>query len=157
MSASVASECMSSSMAFIKEGVKADIPAKVKILKEHDLPWASESFHVCYELIQKRHHATHQNWQQLCCRTHFVRSRNENIWPPSSPNLRPVDFAARCVVKMDVCAAPHSSASILKQTQMTATSNFVKNVLRRSGLSEMNNMDAVVKVISRHVQLWWCS
>ena len=58
-------------------------------------------------------------------------SRKKDTLPSSSPNFTAVEFAVRCVMEVDVCAAPHSSTSILKQTRRTSMSNFVENDVRR--------------------------
>ena len=71
------------------------------------------------------------NLPTMALQNPFQEVQEKSTWPFSGPNFTPVEFAVRCVMEMDVCAAPYNSTSILKQTRRTAIANFVENVVRR--------------------------
>ena len=77
---------------------------------------------------------------------------DKDMWPPSSPDLNPMDFAIRSILETDVCATPHSSTANLKRTLQTAWSNLYESAVRRSCLSEVLRFEAVVKAKGGHIE-----
>ena len=57
---------------------------------------------------------------------------DKDMWPPSSLDLNPMDFAIWSILETDVCATPHSSTANLKRTLQTAWSNLDESAVRRS-------------------------
>ena len=64
---------------------------------------------------------------------------------PYSPDLNPMDFGIWPILEADVCASPHSSTAVLKQALETTWSNMCEDTVRRSCLSVMRRLEAVVK------------
>ena len=64
---------------------------------------------------------------------------------PSSPDLNPMDFGIWPILEADVRASPLSSTAVLKQALETAWSNMCEDTVRRSCLSVMRRLEAVVK------------
>ena len=79
---------------------------------------------------------------------------DKDMWPPSSPDLNPMDFAIWSILETDVCATPHSSTANLKRTLQTAWSNLDESAVRRSCLSAVLRFEAVVKAKGGHIE--WC-
>ena len=53
-----------------------------------------------------------------------------------------------------MCASPHSSTAVLKQALKTAWSDMGEDTVRRSCLSVMRRMEAVVKAKGGHIEVW---
>ena len=52
-----------------------------------------------------------QEW----CKEHFKAFWPKDIWPPSSPDLNPMDFGIWSILEQKACKVSHSSVEVLKQ------------------------------------------
>ena len=76
---------------------------------------------------------------------------DKDMWPPSSPDLNPMDFTTWAILESEMCATPHSSIAALKLALETAWSNFDEDTVRRSRLSAGGGFGAGVKTKGGHI------
>ena len=118
------------------------------------MPGVTEAFLGGYVFVQHCAPSHTAKVTKQWCRTHMTDFCDKDMWPPSSPNLNPMDFAIWSILETDVCATPHSSTANLKRTLQTAWSNLDESAVRRSCLSALGRFEAVVKAKGGHIE--WC-
>jgi transposase len=100
---------------FIPEGEKVNTEAYISILKAKVLPWLKKTFpQNNYEFQQDGAPAHTSNRTQEWIRTNFAGFWDKTVWPPSSPDLNPLDFSVWSVVESKAFKTPHDSISSLK-------------------------------------------
>ena len=150
--AAVASDGTKSPLVFIKEGVKVNSQVYLKMLEEQVLTWVTESFPGGYVFTQDGAPSHTSNVTQQWCKSHFKGFWDKNMWPPSSPDINPMDFAIWSILESDVCAGPHSSTAVLRQALENAWSNISEDTVRRSCQSVVKRLEAVVKAKGGHIE-----
>lgn len=83
----VASDGSKGPLVFIEEGVKVNAQVYIQLLKEHVLPWATESFRDGYVFVQDGAPSHTARVTQEWCKTHMAGFWDKDMWPPSSPDL----------------------------------------------------------------------
>ena len=66
-------------------------------------------------------------------------------WPPSSPDLNPMDFCVWSVLEKNVCRNPHSTVEALKQTLKREWAKLSMDVLRAAVEATPKRLKAVVQ------------
>ena len=78
----------------IPEGVKVNTKVYLDLLKDQVLPWAQQEYGESgYCFMQDGAPAHTSNATQAWCRTNFSEFWDKQMWPPSSPDLNPMDFS----------------------------------------------------------------
>ena len=80
-------------------------------------PWLDNDYpngnYVWQQATAPGHKAqTAQNW----CQQHLVDFWAWGMWPPSSPDLNPLDYAIWGALERRACATPHINVDVLKDT-----------------------------------------
>lgn len=91
--AAVASDGSKSPLIFVDAGVMVNSEVYVEMLNKKVLTWITETFGDCYIFTQDEAPAYTPNLTQRWCKEHFSGFRDNMIWPPSSPDINPMDFA----------------------------------------------------------------
>ena len=111
--AAVASDGTKSPLIFIKEGVKVNSQVYMQMLDEKVLPWLTETFGKKYVFSQDGAPAHTSNVTQAWCKEHFCGFWDKNMWPPSSPDINPMDFSIWSILESEVSRISHSSVATL--------------------------------------------
>uniref|UniRef100_A0A914DG88 Tc1-like transposase DDE domain-containing protein n=1 Tax=Acrobeloides nanus TaxID=290746 RepID=A0A914DG88_9BILA len=120
-----------SPLVFIPQGVKINQQAYREMLYEHFLPWAREHFG--------------EDWafQQDSAPAHFARDTQAMLaeecpdfitndqWPPSSPDLNPLDYLVWSILESKACAKPHNSIDSLKEALLKAWDEIIVEMLEK--------------------------
>ena len=139
--AAVASDGTKSPLLFIEEGVKVNSQVYLQMLKEKVLPWVTEAFGEHYVFIQDGAPAHTSNFTQMWCKEHFSRFLDKNMWPPSSPDINPMDFAIWSILESDVSKISYSSiACSSKESSCHSWSNLDEETLQHSVTSCLKAM-----------------
>ena len=100
--AAVASNGSKSPLIVIEEGVKVNSHVYLNMLEEKVLPWLTESFGDDFIFTQDGAPAHTANVTQQWCKDHFPGFWDKQMWPPSSPDINPMDFAIWSILESDV-------------------------------------------------------
>ena len=84
-------------LVFVKHGVKINVDY-LKILKEKMLPWSKKHFGKS-EWVFQQDSAPHRAKTVQTCAKNFPDFISWNQWPPSSPDLNPMDFSIWNILK----------------------------------------------------------
>lgn len=150
--AAVASNGTKSPLIFIEEGVKVNSQVYIKMLKDKVLPWVTGAFGNCYIFTQDGAPAHTSNVTQAWCRQHFSGFWDKNMWPPSSPDINPMDFAVWSILEREVSKISYSSVAALKQALVAAWSSLPEETVQRSCQAVEPRLKAMIKAKGGHIE-----
>ncbi len=106
---------------FMEEGVKVDQAVYLDLLSEVVLPWVKEEYGDTPLLFQQDEAPSHtakivQEW----CKDMFSHFWSKSEWPPSSPDLTPMDFGIWSILESRACTKSVPTVDTLK-------SNLIKS------------------------------
>lgn len=113
----VASDGKKMDPVFIPEGDKVNTEVYIGILSKHVLPWIKEQYgpnpNVVFQQDGAPCHTSNrtQKWLQ-----EHLPFWAKDMWPPSSPDLNPLDYSIWRVMKAKACSKRHPSTASLRQT-----------------------------------------
>ena len=85
------------------------------MLKEQLVPWINPTFKKCGITLRQDGATSHiANLVQECCTENMAGLWTKELWPYSSPDLNPMDFAVWCILESNACSSYHPSATSLK-------------------------------------------
>ena len=127
------SKTWNSPLIFVKQGVKINsdryindilVPA-LEEMKKHfkDQPFTFQQDGAPSHTSRKT-----QDW----CQHHFPRFWSKEMWPPSSPDLNPLDFSVWSLLEVKVCSVAHPSIHALKQLLQHELAKIFQEELRAS-------------------------
>lgn len=151
--AAVSSDGRKSPLIFIEDGVKVNNLVYIQMLEEKVLPWVTEAFGTDYIFTQDGAPAHTSNISQKWCREHFNKFWNKEIWPPSSPDINPMDFAIWSIIESEVSKISYSNLESLKKAITKAWSELHEDVVRKSCQSVVPRLKAVVKAKGGHIEI----
>ncbi|XP_029655639.1 uncharacterized protein LOC115229425 [Octopus sinensis] len=131
VSAAAAFDVSKSPLLFSDAGVKFNNEVYVEMLDEKVLPWVTETFDDRYTFIQDGSPANTFNLTQRC-KGHFSGFWDKMMWPLSSANINPMDFAIWSIVKSNVSARSYSNVSDLKKALLSSWIKLDEEVVRRT-------------------------
>ncbi|EFO97645.1 hypothetical protein CRE_15908 [Caenorhabditis remanei] len=107
-----------SPLLFVDQGVKINKEVYIsQILEKTLLPWDQTHFNGRHWVFQQDGAPAHTaKLSQQWCETHLPAFIPKDEWPPSSPDLNPLDYSIWGVLQNKVNAKPHSSIEALKKT-----------------------------------------
>ena len=100
---------------FIEEGVKINQHVYLNMLKKQLVPWINATFKESGITLQQDGATSHTaNLVQEWCNKNMAGFWTKELWPPSSPDLNPMDFAIWSILESNACSSYHSSVTSLK-------------------------------------------
>ena len=100
---------------FIPEGEKVNTESYISILEAKVLPWLKKTFPLNnYEFQQDGAPAHTSKRTQEWLAANLAGFWEKTLWPPSSPDLNPLDFSIWSVVESKACKTSHNNVASLK-------------------------------------------
>ena len=90
-----------------------------------------------------------QEW----CKSQFPNFWSKEMWPPSSPDLNPMDFSVWAILESEACAKAHKSVDDLKASLKRAWSKIPQEKLRAAVASFRGRLEATVKANGGHIEI----
>ena len=114
--AGVMSCSLETPLIFIEEGVKINQHVYLGLLRDQVFPWVQSTIGDCGLTLQQDGVTSHSaKMVQSFCKEHFKGFWPNNLWPPSSPDLNPMDFGIWSILEQKVCTITHKSVDSLKR------------------------------------------
>jgi len=119
---------------FIDEGVKINAEIyKKKVLEDVLVPWAGRHFGNRRWVLQQDGAPAHTaNSVQTWCQRNLSAFIPKQMWPPSSPDLNPMDFSVWAVMEAKACSKSHSNIKSLKAALQKAWDEIDVDYLRKT-------------------------
>ena len=89
-----------------------------------------------------------QDW----CQRHFSRFWSKEMWPPSSPDLNPLDFSVWSLLEVKVCSVAQPSIDALKQSLQREWAKISQEELRASAENFRQRIERVIQVKGHHIE-----
>lgn len=89
-----------------------------------------------------------QDW----CSRQFPRFWSKEMWPPSSPDLNPMDFCVWSLLEAKACSVAHSSVDALKQSLQREWVKIPQDKLRASVENFRERIERVIRVKGDHIE-----
>ena len=100
---------------FIEEGVKVNQHVYLALLKNKLVPWINATLGESVIILQQDGATSHTaNRIQEWCKRNMTWFWPKELWPPSSPDLDPMDFAIWSILESKACSSNHTNIGILK-------------------------------------------
>ncbi|KAG1663201.1 PHD and RING finger domain-containing protein 1 [Nymphon striatum] len=103
----------------LSEGSSVDI----KMLDEKVLTWITGNFGEHY-IFTPRCSIPHIEFHQKWCKDHFSGFWDKNMWPSTSSDISPMDFAIWSILKSDILAKSYSNVTALKEALLASWTTF---------------------------------
>ncbi|QQP39463.1 Uncharacterized protein FKW44_020353 [Caligus rogercresseyi] len=88
---------------------------------------------------------THHSWPRTSAQGILPNIWPENYWPPSSPDLNPLDFAVWGFLERETNSTPHPNVDSLKASIAAAWFNMSTDFTRKSCATFRHHVDAVIE------------
>ncbi|XP_076044978.1 uncharacterized protein LOC143027553 [Oratosquilla oratoria] len=89
-----------------------------------------------------------QDW----CSRQFPRFWSKEMWPPSSPDLNPMDFCVWSLLEAKACSVAHSSVDALKQSLQREWVKIPQDKLRASVENFRERIERVIRVKGDYIE-----
>lgn len=117
-----------------------------QVLEAYLIPWAQNEFGSEPWTFQQDSAPSHKAIAtQSFLRNNVPHFISTDLWPPSSPDLNPLDFSIWGILKAKACSKKHSSLEALKQTLTREWNRISQNVIRAACMAFRKRLSLVVK------------
>ena len=92
------------------------------------------------------------NKTQKWCQDNFPSFWSKELWPPSSPDLHPVDFSVLSILEADACASSHGSVDALKRSLEQAWLKIPQGTLCNAAESFRKRLELVIQAKGGYIE-----
>jgi transposase len=143
----VASDGQKCPAIFVPEGVKVNSDAYIELLKSKVVPWLKKTYPKGNYVWQQDGAPAHTSKKtQAWLAENMSMFWDKTIWPPSSPDLNPLDFSVWSVIEAKACKVPHSSVAALKDSIAKAWRYMSKDYLKRTCAQFRARIEKVIEM-----------
>ena len=133
-------------LVFIQEGVKINQHIYLSLLKDTVVPWKEKTFGDAGVTLQQDGATSHSaKTVQAFCKQHFKGFWSKELWPPSSPNLNPMDYSIWSILESKACAMSHTSVDSLKRKLVKCWDEIDSETVRTACTQITRRLKQVVK------------
>nr|pir hypothetical protein F26H9.3 - Caenorhabditis elegans [Caenorhabditis elegans] len=130
---------------FVPQGIKVNGNNYLDMLKTELMPWVKKHFKKTKWTFQQDGAPAHKHKNvQAWCESNFPDFIAFNQWPPSSPDLNPMDYSVWSVLEAEACSKPHRNIDSLKDSLKKAWDELDINYLRATVDSFPRRLEACV-------------
>jgi len=138
---------------FFQPGEKVGADAYYKVLRYHVLPWLKTHYPAGnYVWTQDGAPCHTAKKVQQFCKTNFADFWPADFWPPSSPDLNPLDFAVWGVLEKATNKTPHPNLESLKTAIKNEWANMSDTFLIDACKSFRRRIEAVIANNGGHIE-----
>ena len=124
------SKSWKSHLIFVKEGVKVNTDSYVNDILTPALASMKEKFKNKSFTFQQDGAPSHTSKKtQKWCEEHFPSFWTKDLWPPSLPNLNPMDFCVWGILEKEACSSPHNNLEDLRASLKQAWEKIPQDAL----------------------------
>lgn len=138
---------------FFKQGEKIGSEVYYKVLRYVVLPWIKATYpdgNYVWTQDGAPCHTSKKN--QDFCRNNFADFWAKDFWPPSSPDLNPLDFFWWGTIERLTNATPHRNINSLKASITKVWSDYPVNAVAKACASFRRRVEAVIATDGGHIE-----
>lgn len=141
----VASDGRKMDPVFIPEGDKVTTEVYITILSDYVLPWVTKEYgHRPNVVFQQDGAPCHTSIRSQRWLEEHLPFWSKDMWPPSSPDLNPLDYSVWRFMKAKACANRHSNTTALKRTITRAWREMDSEYVIRTCRSFRKRIETVI-------------
>jgi inhibitor of nuclear factor kappa-B kinase subunit alpha len=138
---------------FWPKGTKVNADEYIKVLRSVVKPWVEANYRGVPYVFQQDGAPCHTaNKTQKWLADHLRDFWAKDLWPPSSPDLNPLDFSVWDWVARRACKTPHPNLESLKAAIMAAWSEMSPDYIRATCQRFRPRLEAVVRAEGGHIE-----
>ena len=147
------SETWKSPLIFVPQGVKVTADLYISDVLKPMTEAANAHFrHWKWTFQQDGAPAHTANVTQEWCSLHLPGFWPEELWPPSSPDLNPMDYSIWSILEANACATRHGNIDGLKMSLLKAWAALPQRTVRAVVGGLGRRLEAVVKAKGGHME-----
>ena len=147
------SKTWKSPIIFVPQGAKVNTNAYIETILTPALQAAKKHFKDKPFIFQQDGAPSHTSKKtQKWCQDDFPGFWSKEVWPPSSPDLNPMDFCVWSVLEADACASSHVSVEALKSSLEKAWAKMPQETLRKAAEGFRGRLERVIQAIGGHIE-----
>ena len=147
------SKTWKSSLIFVKEGAKVNTNVYIDDILTPALCEMKKHFKNDKFTFQQDGAPSHtSNRTQEWCRANFPNFWSKDLWPPSSPDLNPMDFSVWSMLESKACCSSHDMIGSLKKSLMKAWAKISQEKLRVAVESFRGRLQQVIDAKGGHIE-----
>ena len=89
---------------------------------------------------------------QAWCKENLPRFWSKDIWPPSSPDLNPMDYSIWSILQAKACASTHTSVNALKASLCKAWDEIPQETIRAAIEGFRRRLQKVIAAGGGHIE-----
>ena len=88
---------------------------------------------------------------QTWCEHYFPRFWRKELWPPSSPELNPLDFCVRSILEKEACATAHTNTEALKKSLRQEWAKIPQQTFR-AAVKSFTRLERIIEAKGGHIK-----
>ncbi|XP_076067677.1 uncharacterized protein LOC143040467 [Oratosquilla oratoria] len=138
---------------FIDEGVKVNQHVYLKMLKEKLVPLIDATFGEDGITLQQDGATSHTaNIVQKWCKENMAGFWPKELWPPSSPDLNPMDFSIWSILEREACCSNHANIETLKVKLRSCWDKISPETIRAACSDVHNRLRRLVRAKGGYIE-----
>ena len=138
---------------FFPQGLKITAKIYQDVLKKHVLPWLKKTYPRGNYIWQQDSAPPHRaKMTQKWLEDNFSAYWPWALWPPSSPDANPLDYAIWGVMDKEARATPHRNVSDLKASISREWRKMSKDFVFRSCKQFRARIEAIIEAEGSHIE-----
>ena len=147
------SKSWKSPLIFVKEGVKVNTDSYVNDILTPALASMKEKFKNKSFTFQQDGAPSHTSKKtQKWCEEHFHSFWTKDLWPPSLPDLNPMDFCVWGILEKKACSSPHNNLEDLRAFLKRAWEKIPQDALRAACQNFRQRLQRVIDTDGGHFE-----
>ena len=140
-------------LVFVEDGVKINQHVYLKMLKEIVVPWIN-TLALKNNLTLQQDDATAHTAKnvQAWCKKNFTAFLSKKMWPPSSPDLNPMDFGIWSILKQKACTVSHPNVEVLKKKGTESWDQIENETVRATCAQVIQRLRCVIREKSGYIE-----
>lgn len=128
----VSSDGQKCPLVYLKSGERMDAARYQQLLQQHVVPWLKENFPEGNYVFQQDGAPVHTATStQNFLAANLAKFWDRSMWPPSSPDLNPLDFSIWAHLESEACRTSHPNVDALKAAITKAWDSMSPAYIRR--------------------------
>lgn len=149
----ISSDGKKAPLIFFDCGIKITAQKYLRVLQDSVEPWLKENYPEGGYVWQQDGAPAHTSCiVQAWISEHFDSFWPKDLWPPSSPDLNPLDYSVWSELERKACNKPYRNVDDLKASLLAAWDDLSPEYIVKASQSFRPHLEAIVKARGGHIE-----